>query len=189
MPSRALSISKLNLKPFPYNPHIESDLIPAKVCSILAELLNHNPEVKATPSCRRRTLPATSSLYAGLVVPIPTLTFDCPPLIPFTEPNTRQLLQSTRVCAPRDVAFVNPFVWAWAFQPIKVFFVPDILLDPALAPKNELSQPVFVCNPARCPKKELPDPDVDASPDLLPKKELPPPIVLLYPDLLPQNVL
>ena len=64
---------------------------------------------------------SNTALELGLVVPTPTLTLLVALFTPLTEPNTRQLSQSTRDFAPIAVALFKLPVDTFAPEPIPVF--------------------------------------------------------------------
>jgi len=66
----------------------------------------------------------TSSNAPGLVVPIPTFTFEVAELLPFTDPSIRQLLQFISALAPIAVELVILVPKILTLSPIPVLNSP-----------------------------------------------------------------
>src|ERR1700677_331554 len=104
-------------------PAVTPAIVPGKVC----------PDEKVTAPVKL-PVPCTSSPYAGVVVPIPTLTLPPQLFSPLIQPSTRALLSPTRALEPRAVALVMVPVDAAAPEPRNVLLPAVMLLLSRVCP-------------------------------------------------------
>jgi hypothetical protein len=128
-------------------PAITSEIPPAPPPPPLAAVVCTEPSGNRNPAVDRM-IPVTSSEYAGVVVPMPTLTLAVALFRPLMLPKTRALLSPTTESAPMAVALLNVPVIAWANVPRKVLFELEIgeasTVAPAISPMAVLKLPVVL---------------------------------------------